>query len=74
MTRSHSGRCEGLQHEVYPQAEALAVAVKALLFHALPIQLQYAVQKFAPKGLYCYREGFRLGVSLMLEALTSATA
>lgn len=26
------------------------------------------------EGFYYYREGFRLGVSLMLEALTSATA
>ena len=25
------------------------------------------------EGFYCYREGFRLGVNLMLEALTSAT-
>lgn len=37
-TLLRSGRCEGLQHEAYPQAEALAVAVKALPVDSLPVQ------------------------------------
>ena len=46
---------------------------KALGSEFLDSLLSLDGERIDREGFYCYREGFRLGVSLMLEALTSAT-
>ena len=47
---------------------------KALGSEFLDCLLSLDGERIDREGFYYYREGFRLGVSLMLEALTSATA
>ena len=46
---------------------------KALGSEFLDSLLSLDGERIDREGFYCYREGFRLGVNLMLEALTSAT-
>ncbi len=46
---------------------------KALGSEFLDCVLELDGKRMEQEGFYCYREGFRLGVNLMLEALTSAT-
>ena len=46
---------------------------KALGSEFLDCVLELDGKRMEQEGFYCYREGFRLGVNLMLEGLTSAT-
>ena len=62
---------------VFPQTSRKAVRGNCDYAYDLELPLDGLLEldgkRMEQEGFYCYREGFRLGVNLMLEVLTSAT-